>query len=314
LSLLATIEARLPDLRDSERKVAEQVLENPEFILRQALAGLAAQAGVSEPTVIRFCRAVDCDGFSDFKLRLAQSLAAGTPYVHQEVTADDNVSTVIEKIVRSSMNTIASLKDRLDPIALERATWALVGARRIDCFGVGASAIVALDAHQKLMRLGVASSVLLEGHSQTLSACTLQAGDVALIFSFTGQIRDILRTAGAARNRGAFVIAVTRSGSALSRIASLTIAVDAGEDTFVYAPMATRLAHMACVDILATNVAIARGGDMPALFQRLKDSLADQHVLDAPPAAAREPAENEPDPGAGLAIRQPRSAASGTGE
>jgi hypothetical protein len=61
-------------------------------------------------------------------------------------------------------------------------------------------------------------------------------------------------------------------------------------------------------------VAIARGGDMPALFQRLKDSLADQHVLDAPAAAAREESSKETGEGVGSAARQRQSAASGQRE
>jgi RpiR family carbohydrate utilization transcriptional regulator len=77
--LTETICAELPSLRRSERKVAEYVLSRPEEIIRLRIVDLAEQAQVSEPTVIRFCRAIGCNGFLDFKLALAQQLIPAVP-------------------------------------------------------------------------------------------------------------------------------------------------------------------------------------------------------------------------------------------
>ena len=70
--MLRKIEAELAGMTRAERKVARAVLRNPYRLLRKSIGALAAEAGVSEPTVIRFCRALDCKGFQDFKLQLAQ--------------------------------------------------------------------------------------------------------------------------------------------------------------------------------------------------------------------------------------------------
>ncbi len=282
-SLLTDIEKGLGHLRSAERKVAEVILDDPALVIRMPLAMMAERAGVSEPTVIRFCRAAGCAGYPELKLKLAQSLAAGTAFIHREVEPTDGLDTVVDKIFDSSMSTLARLKENLDRTALDRATTALVAAARVDCYGVGLSTIAAMDAHQKFMRLGVASTLCLDGHLQTMAACTLKPGDCALAFSYTGQIKDIIRTAEQARAQGAFVIGVTRAETTLARACSMTLAVDTIEDTFIYAPMTTRLAHLAVVDILATSVALRRGGDTAEEFQRIKDSLEDQRVIaDAP--------------------------------
>ena len=68
--LTQTISDTLPELRKSERKVADFVLRNPLQVIRMRIVDLAQEAGVSEPTVVRFCRAVGCRGFQDFKLVL----------------------------------------------------------------------------------------------------------------------------------------------------------------------------------------------------------------------------------------------------
>jgi RpiR family carbohydrate utilization transcriptional regulator len=44
------------------------------------IADVAAESGVSEPTVIRFCKAIGFDGYQSFKLQLAQNLGTATTY------------------------------------------------------------------------------------------------------------------------------------------------------------------------------------------------------------------------------------------
>ncbi|MCC7516989.1 MAG: MurR/RpiR family transcriptional regulator, partial [Pseudomonadales bacterium] len=50
-------------MRKSEKKVADYVLANLAGVINMRIVDLAAQADVSEPTVVRFCRAVGVEGF-----------------------------------------------------------------------------------------------------------------------------------------------------------------------------------------------------------------------------------------------------------
>ena len=70
--LLTDIKALQPELRRSEAKVAAAVLQAPQQALSCSVAQLAQFAGVSPPTVVRFCRALGYSGFRAFKLALAQ--------------------------------------------------------------------------------------------------------------------------------------------------------------------------------------------------------------------------------------------------
>ncbi|MEO0444167.1 MAG: transcriptional regulator, partial [Pseudomonadota bacterium] len=72
MNLTQTITRELAQLRKSERKVAEYVLKHLSDVIRLRITDLATAAEVSEPTVIRFCRAIGCNGFQDFKMTLAQ--------------------------------------------------------------------------------------------------------------------------------------------------------------------------------------------------------------------------------------------------
>lgn len=73
-NLLEALESKQTKLSKSERKVAEVILSDPGKAIRSSIASLAKSAGVSEPTVNRFCRSMNCSGFPDFKLHLAQKI------------------------------------------------------------------------------------------------------------------------------------------------------------------------------------------------------------------------------------------------
>src|SRR5690606_40728464 len=88
-NLLEQIQSRLNDLNKAERKVAEVILHDPQQATRLSIAALAQAAGVSEPTVNRFCRSFGANGYPELKMQLAQSLASGAAYVSRAVSADD---------------------------------------------------------------------------------------------------------------------------------------------------------------------------------------------------------------------------------
>ncbi len=272
-------------LSPSERRVADHVLAHPEAVIRMSIATLAEAVGVSQPTVLRFVRAVGLSSYPELKLQTGQSLASGTPYVHSDVVYGDSIQSVSDKIIDSSTYTLTVLRRSIDQEALALAIDTLAEAPRIDCYGTGAARILALEAQQKLMRFGIPVVAYDDTHIQRLAAATLRPGDVALCFSHTGMVRDTVTMAHKARQCGAKVISVTKANTALAEAADIVLAIDTHENTEIYAPMTSRVAHATLIDIIATAIAL-RGG--PALFERLrdaKDSLTDLRLPGDPNAA-----------------------------
>ena len=62
--------------------------------MHRTLAELAAEAAVSEPTVVRFCRAVGFRGFREFQITLAQALAAQGGFNDAAMTKIDPANLV----------------------------------------------------------------------------------------------------------------------------------------------------------------------------------------------------------------------------
>ena len=135
-NVIEVIRQSLDDLRKSERKVAETVLDNPQHILGATLAETAALALVSEPTVIRFCAAIGCEGFQDFKLRLARSLALGTLPTGSQLESEDTTSELIGKIFGYTISSLdwvrnARSRRRYRSLATPRASSSSGSVRQV---------------------------------------------------------------------------------------------------------------------------------------------------------------------------------------
>lgn len=272
-NLLEDIQSRLESLNKSERKVAEAILRDPSAATRYSIAALARAAEVSEPTVNRFCRGFSATGFPDFKIRLAQSIATGTPYVGQNVEPDDTVAEFADKIMLSTIASLDKARQALDPKALATAVDYLIQAKQINFFGMGGSASVALDAQHKFFRFNIPVMSYDDALMQRMVAAGANVGDVIVLISYTGRTRETVDIAQLARANGATVIGITNPESPLAEICTVVLGVTAPEDTEVYMPMSSRIIHLAVIDILATGVTLKRGADFLAHLKKIKESL-----------------------------------------
>lgn len=267
--LLSQVEAMREQLRPSERKLADYVLEAPREVLDLSMTDFAARAGVSQPTIARFCQALGFSGFREFKIRLAQSVAADVPTVYRDVRSDEPPAGVAAKVLDRTIGALIQVRNSLSTDSVAVAIEILSVARRIEFYGAGGSGIAALDMQHKFFRLGVPSVAYADPHTYTTSAALLGANDVVVAISNTGRTRDILDACRSALNGGAKVIAITHGNSPLARLATVGLFANVDEDTDIFSPMTSRVSHLAIGDILAVGLALARG---PELAEKLADA------------------------------------------
>ena len=74
MSTTLNLKAAYQNLSPAERRVADYVLENPEEASHMTIDCLAANAGVSLPSVTRLTKKLGYAGFSEFKIALAGSV------------------------------------------------------------------------------------------------------------------------------------------------------------------------------------------------------------------------------------------------
>src|SRR5690554_4734572 len=260
-------------LRKSERRVADFILDNPTAIINMRIVDVASNAEVSEPTVIRFCRALGYDGFQSFKLQMAQHLGAGSSYSQFSVDDNDTASDLRNKVFESTIGSLLAVRDELDPAVLDRAIDALCDANRVEFYGFGASGSVAADAQHKFFRLQVTSAAYTDPHIQLMSAISLGPKDVVVAISQSGRTRGLMQSVGLALEAGATVIALTPQGTPLSELCTIPIHINVEEDQHDFAPVSSRIAHLLVIDVLAMGVARHRKSQLKDHLRRMNRTL-----------------------------------------
>lgn len=271
--LLDSIHTHLEAFSKSEKRVAEQVLANPQLTLAENLTSLAKNADVSEPTVIRFCRAIGADGWHDFKLKLAQSLALALPEPNEALAPDDLATDLVNKICSRSINTLLDLRNHLDPDAIHQALEVLKNASKIEFYGHGTSGLVATDAQHKFFRSGVPTVAYSDPHIHSIAAALLTKGDAVVAISQRGGNAALLRSVQLAKKNGANIIVLGPSGTPLAKLATVLVPIDLSMNADPYTPISARLAHLVVIDILAVGLALQRGPEFRKKMQQAQKSL-----------------------------------------
>jgi RpiR family carbohydrate utilization transcriptional regulator len=271
--MLRRIEQQISELSRAEQRVARWVLDHPKQAARATLAEVARQCGTSEPTVIRFCRHVGLDGFRDFTIRLTEALSRPVSNVHTNVSSEDTVSDAVTKVLDASIRSLIDMRSQLSSMPIEDAVAAMMPARQLAFAGLGASGHVANDACHKFFRLGIPCTALTDPPSILQFAAIAETNDVLVIASHTGHWPELVRASEIARNRGATVIVLTDPNSQLAAACSIMFGCQALEDSSVYTPMSSRLAHLALLDALQVALALAMGSTAVEKLRRSKYAL-----------------------------------------
>lgn len=275
-TVLEVIEKRRDGLRASEKLVADLILKDPVTALEFNMAGLADAAGVSEPTVMRFCSAIGYDGFRSFKISLAQTIALGLPVTLSAIDQNDTNESVIAKVFSHTISSLDRARRNIDSSAIVAAVDLIMEATELVFVGSGASGVVAIDAQQKFPLFGVPCQAPTDYHQQFIAASMCTPKTVVFAISNTGRTKTTLRVAEEAKRSGGVVISLTGEKGPLSNVADLDINARTFEDTDYYTPTVSRLAALVVVDILATAVALRRGADYLLRIQVMKERLSQE--------------------------------------
>ncbi|KQV87462.1 glucokinase [Pelomonas sp. Root1237] len=260
-AILGQIRRARSELSPAELRVADLVLAQPRSVLNDPIAEIARAAGVSQPTVIRFCRSLGCEGLSDFKLRLASGLTGTVPVTHTQVNTNDSMLELGAKVLGNTASAILQVRSHLNRDTIDRAIDMLLSAHRIEFFALGHYGVVAQDAQFKFLRFGMPCGAYTDPRLQLLAADVLREGDVAVVISSGGRLPELLSVVEKAQERGAKVVAITASQSPLAKKADATLIVDHIEDIATHLPMVSRILHLLVIDILAVGVAMRRSPD-----------------------------------------------------
>ncbi len=243
----------LPSLSDDDKQasVITYVLAHPTEVARMTISDLADTLHVSESTVVKVCKKVQLQGFKDLKRVLKERSASRADAIGDEIDANDDHQAVVNKMFANAMEDLQDTLASLDMPSLERAVTAVAGAKRLACYGVGGSGPLALDANHKFLLTGFRSEAYTDSHLAAMSAAMLEAGDVALVFSYSGETRAINGVVRVAKRQGATTIGITsHRHTTLAKLADVALFATAREQPMTGENSTVRLVQKLVLDCL----------------------------------------------------------------
>ena len=209
--VIGGLRRRYDELTNSQKRIAETIVEDPQFVAFATVDKFAARLGVSPSTIVRFSYRLGLSGYPDLQNEVRKLVLRGLPAAGAtESDATDHLGSYGESI-KHDTDLLTRTAQRLDAADLDKAVEMLVAAERVrvaggvTAFGVAYYAAVTLDR----VRKGVA--LLGGGQVPTGPLLDLEEGDCVLAFTFPPYARSTLGAVAAAKSRGANVIAITDS-------------------------------------------------------------------------------------------------------
>ncbi|MCR6659949.1 MAG: MurR/RpiR family transcriptional regulator [Asticcacaulis sp.] len=285
--ILTTIRERAPHEEGVNLKIGEEILRDPAMVVDVSIKSFASRIGVSEPSVIRYCRSIGCDGFKEFKKHLAQSLvleqkfAKAPTSVGGEEGSSQTGDERFDRLTTSVAIALRSVSETEHFEQIDAAAKTLMASPMIAVFGLGgSSATLAMEAQNRLFRLGLRVVAHVDSYMQRMTAATLKKGDTVLIISATGQPETHAESARIARSYGATCIAMAPLKSPLAKASDILIPIELATDVPYHQPNPVRFAQLFVLDCIADRVALILGRPAMETLRRVSSAVSpQQHYL-----------------------------------
>ncbi len=245
------LQAMYPNLKSAEKRAVDFLIAHPERIADLNIVDFASQAECSEATAVRMAKRLGYEGYIELRRSFRTHQNAEPEGVYPEISANDSLPAMLEKVFNSTMSSLADTLRILDCEQFSLAVDALVRSKQILFCGIGDGAVVAREGYLRWLKVGHQAYESLDSDEQLFFASRLEKNDVMLAFSHSGRSRTVNNTAKLAGKKGATVIAVTNYPvSPLVKTADIVLQTAVFATYANFEVIAKRLAQLCIVESL----------------------------------------------------------------
>jgi DNA-binding MurR/RpiR family transcriptional regulator len=256
------------DLTQAQKRIAEAIVEDPEFVAFATVDKLSARLGIASSTIVRFAYRLGLDGYPELQERVRVLVRSRMRSPDGSGNPDDLVAhlgdgAVARSLGRDMENTRRTILD-LDRDTMNRAVQLVRQARKVYFSGGLASDFLAEYAALALDRIRGNSSVIAAAHAAP-AIVGMTGDDVLVVFSFPPYASRSLKIVDAARKQGAHVIGITDSPiSPLGQLVDLVLTAHVSG----IGPQNSLVAPMALTNVLINGV-VAESPDASDRYRRI---------------------------------------------
>jgi len=189
------------------------------------------------------------------------------------------VEEMIETVGTSSIQAVNDTMKLLDANVVREAAFSIIKSNSVKLFGVGASALVAEDFYEKLLRIGMNVVFCHDNHTQLTYAANLTSKDSAIFISHSGCTQEVVEALRIAKEHGALIITITKYGrSPLVTEADYALFMSSPEVYRRSGAMSSRIAQFVVVDVLYTAIAHLDYHKVKKLLENSYNSCKAHHL------------------------------------
>lgn len=227
--LLERIRQTYTSMTPTNQVLAKYVLEHYQELAFAPVSRVAAVAGTSPATVVRFAEHFGLSGYTELQSLARQALRDEVNTVSQleRASVAQNPDTLLSSALRADVNNLQRTIDTVSDATFAKAVDIIASAQTIHLVGLRGSFALAQHFAWYLGWIGRSARVLTPAIGDLPEQMmSISAQDVCIAFGFRRYIKDTVRIFSASRKAGARTIAVTDSElSPLCEHAELTIVV-----------------------------------------------------------------------------------------
>lgn len=268
-------------MSETEKKIADYILNNPEKTVHSTTKFLASEVGVSEGSIINFANQLGYGGFTKLKINIAENLHNRSTLTFENIGQSDRPKDALRKMIDNAVSSFETTYSILSSSDLEKAAELLMSAKKkIDIYGVGTSSMIAMDAYYRFMRIGLPVYAVTDSHICSVSASLLCNECVALGISYTGRTIETVRAMEIAKANGAKTIGITSfSGSALAKLCDVTILIASKEAEINKEAVVSRLTQLLVLDSLCAYISYQRRDETIARIESLVNIIGEHRHM-----------------------------------
>ncbi len=211
---MATMETMLDKTlsgrKAQEQKVMDFLRANEDSVMDLSISQIAEGAGVSSPTVVRFCKSLGFEGLKDFKINF-QAETRKSRQINEPITWESTDEQINVLMKEKSVYSVESLFSSKNMEAVAVISDAIVKAGNTDIIGMGGSAIIAEYLFKELLRYGKKVSLFSDPYMMIHNTVGRAENEVCIAVSCSGTNKDVLTAAVNAKKEGKRLFSLTNN-------------------------------------------------------------------------------------------------------
>ncbi|PKP60743.1 hypothetical protein CVT91_04535 [Candidatus Atribacteria bacterium HGW-Atribacteria-1] len=246
-------------LGKAEKRVATFIKNYPEEVIKLPINVLAEKVGVSVSTIIRLCRRVGINGYTDLKIDITRDLALNYKKTYSEINSNDSIPLLLNKVQQLFSQTISNTFKILSVSALKEAYLNIINSDSVLIIGAGGTAALAKLLNHKLLKLEINSQWSDDFSLIPLLINRMGKNDVLFVLSHSGSTNLVYDAVIMAKEKGCKIIILTNYlQSPMAKKSVIILATGVDEKPLGSEGVTTRIAQTSIIEVLCLLIALKK--------------------------------------------------------